>query len=401
MGEATTKTVLGRKVAAGHENHQAKAMTVQKALRLSVAKVAEKMLDMPLAALGVSMSVIENQGLEEAFGEKNMLILLDGPHLQAGVAVVDASLAGALVQQQTTGVVRPETDETRTLTRTDAALVAPLLDGLLKRVASVVETEEEARIFSGFRFGAMAEDERLALMALEANEFHQIALSLDISRGARQSKLNILLPIMDEDLVLPDSPGIETDGAEVAKKPDMAGTVFKLEAELDMVLCKMRLPLNTLEALQAGQAIQLPPNSFPDVTVTGINGDSIGTGIVGQVEGQRAVQLARAPVYAESPKRRESDKAGLGLPEMTDIAGSDNLPADLSGPPPMDIGLPDTPDLPDVPASLQFDEPDLPDLPDMGGLPDLPPLDPIPELDDMPDLADLEDLPELPELKIA
>ena len=397
MGEATSNKVLVRKVAVGRENHQAKAMTVHKALRLSTAKVAEELHDLPLATLQISMSEVENADLPDTFTDGAMLLLLDGPRRQAGLALVDAGLAGALVQQQTTGTVR-ETDGTeRRLTRTDAALVAPLLDGLIERVTQVVERDEDAEIFRGFQFGAMVEDARLAHMALEAHAYHKIAMTLDVAKGACQSALTLLLPIFDADEVLPDPS--ETEQASASSKKAMVNAVLQLEADIDMVLCRMRLPLGTLETLEAGYIIQLPPNSFPDVTLTDINKRAIGKGVVGQIEGQRAVQVSRPPVYADTPMRRESDRADLDLPNVQTLSDQAGPLPDFAQP-----ELPDQPGLPELPAP----PPDLPDLPETSfetdaspDLPDLPDLEALPELDDLPNLAELDNLPDLPELKTA
>lgn len=407
MGEVSSDSILIRKVAKGRENHQAKAMTVQKALRLSVAKVAEDLHDLALAAIGVKASMLEQPELEGQFVEDSLLLLLDGPRRQTGLAIVDKSLAGALVQQQTTATVRPETDDSRLLTSTDAAMVAPLLDGLLGRVAKTVESDEDARIFNGFGFGAMAQDSRLALMALEANEYNHFTLTLDIARGTRQSTLHLFFPIADDSVPVDDDDDFrdeDDDDANTEPKVSMADTVLQLEADLNIVLCKMRLPLGVLETLQPGQSIQLPPNAFPSVSVTGVDGRIIGKGEVGQIDGQRAVKVPRPPSYAAMPMRRASDAEGLDLPEVEGLDRRSNGAGASSG------GLPDFPtgdlpallpgDLPDLPAN------DLPDLPDISipdpsdsgeqdALPELPPIDGLPDLDDLPDLSELGDLPDL------
>ena len=408
MGEVSSNSILERKAAQGRETHQAKAMTVAKALRLSIAKVAEKLHDLALAAIGIKAETVQHEQLEERFGENTLLLLLDGPRRQTGIAIVDGSLAGALVQQQTTASVRPESDESRPLTTTDAALAAPLLDGLLERVARTVEAEEDMKIFAGFRFGAMAQDARLAMMALEANEYNHFSLTLDVARGARQSTLGLYFPIADDDAIMDDIDEYDDDSAEQKPKQTLAGTVLQLEADLNMVLCKMRLPLRTLERLQPGQSIQLPPNAFPDVAIAGVDGTTIGKGVVGQIDGQRAVQLKQKPNYAASPMRRQSDKENLDLPDMVIDDRRQSVPAltmsDVPGS--SDAGLPDLPNV-GVPALPEPDLPDLPDLPaeepsgDLPELDDLPDLNDLPELDDLPDLSELANLDDLPDLKMA
>ena len=54
-----TDTIIHRKVEASRAQHLARAMTLPKALRLSVARVADEVLDLPLAALSVGVESME------------------------------------------------------------------------------------------------------------------------------------------------------------------------------------------------------------------------------------------------------------------------------------------------------------------------------------------------------
>ena len=408
MGEATSNKILERKAASGRESHLARAMTVQKALRLTIAKVAEDRHDLALATLAIAVESVTNEGLPGVLKDDQLLILLEGPGRQIGVAMLDGAFVGGLVQQQTMGQVHAEMEDERKPTRTDAALAAPLLDDLIGRLENLVERPSDQMTFKGFRYAAMSDDLRLALMALEADTYRSFEISLDIARGARQGKMTLLLPepgqveIVAEhtadDLIEPQEEG-----------PDVVKTVFQLEAELNIVLCKLRLPLGQLENLQTGSVIELPPNVFPDVDVTTINGDVVGKGQLGQMDGQRAVQFDYAPKSQNMPLRRASDRGEADVPDvqLLDRRSGTGQPEPMPDfPGTMPSEPPDIPALPDVGSDL----PDLPDLPDLGGTPDdnafEPPAsiasdDALPELDDLPNLADLPDLADLPELKMA
>lgn len=72
-------SVLQRKARAGKQEHQARAMTVAKALRVSFAKVADKLLDLALAVIGVTRERCDGDQLPDKIDEAGLLLLLDGP----------------------------------------------------------------------------------------------------------------------------------------------------------------------------------------------------------------------------------------------------------------------------------------------------------------------------------
>ena len=402
MGEATSNKILERKAANGRESHLARAMTVQKALRLTIAKVAEDRHDLALATLAIAVDSVENETLGDVLQPDQLLILLERPGGQVGLAMLDGAFVGGLVQQQTMGQVHPQMEEERQPTQTDAALAEPLLNDLISRLENLVERASDRQTFAGFRFGAMSEDIRLALMALEAAEYRSFEVSLDIARGARQGKMTLLFPMPGLAELPHENESNEVDETQ-DDAPDVVKTVFQLEAELNIVLCKLRLPLGMLENLQPDSLIDLPQNTFPDVQITTINGDVVSNGQLGQMDGQRAVQFAYAPKREGAPQRRATDRADADVPEvrpldeqlalappepMPDV--TDAIPGDLLELPALPGEISGLPDLPDLPDDVSLDLP-----------PELPSDDALPELGDLPDLADLPDLVDLPDLKLA
>ncbi|MEP1535665.1 MAG: FliM/FliN family flagellar motor switch protein [Paracoccaceae bacterium] len=409
MGEATSNTFLKRKAAAGREDHLARAMTIQKAVRVTAAKTAEDLLQLPLAALAISAEVFNNADLEERIKEDCLLLLLDGPHGQPGLAMLDGSLVGGLVQQQTMGRVLEASNAERQMTQTDAALTAPFVDELLTRIPKILELPDDIRLLSGYQFGVMAEELRAVKMALEALEYTSLKMTLDLFKGARQGELTLILPhVEDSDLTGSDAEVDDDDNA--MPPPDLTKSLMKLNAELSITLGTIRMPISQLQQLAPGQALALPPDTFPNVKIMGSNGRFLGEGKLGQVEGQRAVRPVHAPAYDTQPMRRGADRDNLDLPEVTDISetpssGGFDLPSDDGG-----LELPGLLDLEPAGGGL----PDLPDLPGMldggedtapaDGIPsmeDLPELDDFPDLADLPELNDLPDLGDLPDLKTA
>ncbi len=405
MGEATSNKVLERKAASGRESHLARAMTVQKAVRLTMAKVAEDQLDLAMAMLSMALGDVETDDLPELVKSEQLLLLLENSRGQIGLAMLDQVLVGGLVQQQTMGQVQAAPEEERQPTRTDAALAGPLLDEFFERLEKVLEQPSDLKTFSGFRFADMAEDSRLALMALEAAEYKSFAVTLDIARGARQGILTFILPAPGPDAPEHEEQLEEEEGA-VDPGPIMAKTAMQLQAELKVVLCKFRISLGQLENMQPDSVFELPPNAFPKVDILTINGDVVAKGLIGQLDGQRAVKFENVRPEANHPRRRESDREELDMPEVTGLM---DAPIDAVQPSdefqhaaPMDVtepaSIPEMPDLPDLDVA-PVDLPSLDDLPSEAV--ELPDIEPLPELDDLPNLADMPDLADLPDLKSA
>lgn len=402
MGQFRRMSVLQRKAQAGRQEHQARAMTVPKSLRLSIAKVADELWSMAIAAIAITYETRNAEAVSPEFDEGNLLLHLDGPNGATGAAVVGRELVSALVQQQTIGRVSPQPVPDRALTSTDAALCAPLLDRVFARANGMLETDEDRRVLPGFKYGAHCDNARLLTLALEEPEYTVISITVDIAGGAHQSTLKFVLPLVKVQEKI-------TEKGD-ANSPTSGGTLeavaMTLKTELRAILCKVRVPVSQIGSLRPGMALDLPPDAFPEVRVEALDGRVLAKGELGQVEGKRALRLEHRNPGRHAPKRRMSDQSDLDLPQV-DVAsmpGGDLIDMDLSMPAHDDVSsLGDLPDIemPDIstPESIESEIAMAGD-----GLGDLPDLDNLPDLSDLPeldDLADLSDLPDLPDLNTA
>ncbi|MEO9574090.1 MAG: FliM/FliN family flagellar motor C-terminal domain-containing protein [Tateyamaria sp.] len=199
----------------------------------------------------------------------------------------------------------------------------------------------------------------------------------------------------------------------------MAKLVMGLNADLRMVLCQINLPLSRLNALKVGDTVEMTPGAFPNVQITTATGRILGRGEVGHVDGVRAVKPIRAPLHAERPLRRASDKPLFDMPEVEVLTASgrrttvsrevdmsaEELDNALTALPPIverraQVASDDTTD---KPFPVEDDKDDTSDLPDLDGLPrleDLPDLEALPDLAELPELDDLPDLADLPDLEM-
>ena len=364
---ASGSTIMHRKARAGRAEHRARAMSLVKALRITCAKVADRLLDLPLAAISVRSEPCPGEALRDRLDEAGLLMLLDGPMGSRGGAAFDPGLVTALIQQETMGRVLPAADEAvRRPTATDAAICAPFLDWLLAEAAVLPDDAGDQRLIAGFAFGAWVEDARVLGIALDAPSYEVVQLTLDIAQGARQGQVLLCLPHAPAE-VLPEAlPADPAEGAPAQTPGAFAETLQNLRAELRVALAQLRLPLGRLGALKAGDCLDLGRPDFAAVRVQSFTGQTVSRAMLGQIDGQRAVQVG----------------AGAG-----DLARAERWEAEGATPPDIEeaAAVPVWPDQDDLPGDM--------DLPEMA---DLPELSDLPELPDMSDLPDLDDLPALP-----
>ncbi|MEP5730977.1 MAG: FliM/FliN family flagellar motor C-terminal domain-containing protein [Sulfitobacter sp.] len=399
-------TIISRKAQVGRAEHQAREMSLSKSLRLTLAKVADELLDMSIGVIGVHRQDKPGDDIEEVFADPGLLMLLDGPNRTRGAAILDGAFVGALIQQQTMGkVVATAEAAERRLTPTDAAVCAPFLDTVLKRAARLPESVADRQLMAGFAFGAWVEDSRVLKMSLDAPDYEVLTLSLDIAGGIRQGILKLCFPAAPEDVVKmrPAEAGV-ADGEQVtipttAARPDFSETALNLNAELRISISELTMPLRELSALGKDSFLEIGLVDFDTVRIQTIEGKTIGRGVLGQTDGQRAVQVRNAnPVQGAFSAKGTGGDDLMGDRALSDL-GDWSEDADTSmdlpdlGSLSEDAGMSGTDELPDMPDLPSMDEgesmggmPDLPDLPDMSDLPEL-----SGSSDDFPDL----DLPPL------
>lgn len=357
---------LHRKVATGRAEHQARAMSLARALRLSIAKVADEVFDMAMATLSLRMEEVAGPDLDQIFDDSALLLILDGPQRRRAAVAVDPVLVGALIQQQTMGQVQPVTDDTlRPMTTTDAAICAPFLDGIFAQIGDMPEKDAERRLVHGFRFGARAEDARLLHLAMQAPLYQIIRLSLDIEQGTRQGELTICMPVPDSAaLDLLEEAGAEQAGRDDAVEAHSLGeSVPNLTVPLRMVLTKLQMPLGKISSLSVGEVLPLREARFDAVDVQSLAGTRIAQAVLGQIDGMRAVQVRPRDTAQTAPQRRLSDRADLDQPELAALA--DLTEGDRPAEPDFDLPLPDA-----MPPMNDGSDGPLLDLPDMSDIPD-------------------------------
>ncbi len=291
---------LQRKLAGSGAGAQSADRSALRALRLSLARSATNLFDLPLAVIGASQKRGNVDGLSEWLPDDCLLIYLDGPDGAVGAAALDGALVEALIQAQTMGEVSAQSGPKRAFTETDAAMAAPLLDSMLNEAAELAQIPADQDCLQGFRFGARAEDRRSLLLGLQADRYRGFDLSLDIAAGLRKGRMV---------LVLPDTPVVRDQSPDTAKHEDgsFGAALLQVPAELNVVLGRLQLSLSELSAMQPGDRLTLKPKRLDQVELVSVTGDVIALCHLGQAAGARAVRInERLPALPAAGAQNEA-----------------------------------------------------------------------------------------------
>ncbi|WP_439148970.1 FliM/FliN family flagellar motor C-terminal domain-containing protein [Sulfitobacter sp.] len=383
------QSAMRRKTQAGQALHQSRTVSVPKALRLTLSKVGNDLFSLPLATIGVTQETVDNESCRDIFKDENLLVLMDGPRGLCGAVMIDPSLVGGLIQQQTMGkVLDAPTGAARTMTGTDAALAAPMIDSLLQRATLLLETDEDRAVLSGYRFGARSHNVRLLMLSLDAAEFHVFRMTVDMAQGARQGELVICLPVPSRHSVAVQ-PSLEGETVEVPVAPKtLSSSVLQLKADLMVSLAQVTMSIRDAGDLHIGQVLELGTVSFDSAQVRTKDGRVLGFGALGQSDGMRALRLKHRAKTRDAPKRRAEDVGELAAQGAYDasfeaVYDPDNLPAlEHQG------GGMTTPDW----------QNDAPQMPDMSDLPEMSPMADFSAMDGMAEMPEMETMPDMSDL---
>ncbi len=356
------QTAMRRKAQAGRALHQSRTVSVLKALRLTLSKVGNDLFLLPLATLGATQDIVQNDACTAVFKDDHLLILLDGQEGARGAVMVDPVLVGGLIQQQTMGTVRPASDGAqRPMTGTDASLIAPLINGLLERAAGLPETEVERAVLAGYRFGAKAQDVRLLMLALDAQSYHVIRLTLDMAKGTRQGELVFCLPVRPQAVDGPGDDAPDDEDAPPAPAKTLADAVMAVKSDLLVSVAQITLPISQAGALRVGDVLELGQVSFDMAQVRTRTGRALASGVLGQINGMRALRVKHREKKRETPQRRAADVDALADGGVYDAHfeatyAAQELPA-----------LAQLSPMPSVETAVPAAEPQMPDLSDLPG----------------------------------
>lgn len=219
------------------------------------------------------------------------LALLEGPGDGMGMVWLCPVTVAAMVEVQTTGQVVPSAGNPippRLPTRTDAALLAPMVDSFLNQISKRCAELPESAIVCGYVYGSFLDDRRPIGVVLDDLDYELVTLRVALSQGRITGTWTLVLPHP----AAPAEPAPADDGDWQSR---MAGAVENSAVSLNAVLCRFRLTLNEALALAPGDVLQVPDSALETLGLSAMGGTQIGSGRLGQARGFRAVRLTYDP----------------------------------------------------------------------------------------------------------
>lgn len=256
-------------------------------LSVAFARAAQAELGVALRLTGVDRQRVGLSEVVEGLPDRALVAVLDeGGGEGTGAVILDAPLMAGMVEALTTGIVTPGDGAERRPTRTDAALVAPVLD---RALAGIEEGAEEAgfpELDRSFRFATVTEGARGLSLLLDEGIYHRIRVQVDLADGARRGCLWLVMPEGRPAAM----PQVE-DGEQVRFRAELARQVAQAEARLEGVLLRFSLPLGQVMSLCEEQMLPLPGAAIGRVALESLDGKRIAEGRLGRHGSLRAIRL--------------------------------------------------------------------------------------------------------------
>lgn len=306
---------LGRTDPEAQAEGPADGMNPARMLRVGLMRAADKAIGLSLSVLGVAEDAVSADALFDEGPEGWMVLGLCHPGQSglAGLIQIDGAFRTAIIEVQTMGMLLESGDAERPVTSTDAALTLPLVEALLVELAAAAHP--------GFGPGLEALTIRplpnLRAAGLMARDglHRQWRMSVQIGGTDRQGEVILALAPAPKP---EERPGVD----DTAWSDTLRCAVEEVTADLDAVLCRMKLPVCAVENFEVGQVVALAGVTVGSVMLEGPGAAAVAAARLGQVSGMRAVRLEKPEVQidlGETPMRSEASTApkaiAAGIPE--------------------------------------------------------------------------------------
>lgn len=268
------------------------AAGAERAWPLALARVARARLDLALDCGPVRADRFSLAELLDLPPDRGLIALLEGPRGGMGVLMLAPEVLAGLIEAQTLGRVRSQPLPPRRPTRTDAALVADLIDAALAALEEALLAEEDLVWTDGFRYASFLEEPRPLALLLEDAPYKVLRCSCDLG-GQRQGGVILALPAEGHGRRPHRAAPVLAPDTEAAARftAHLAAEVLESQVELMAVLGSLRLPLSAALALRPGEVLPLGAAALDGVQMIGQDGRPVASGKLGQQRGVRAVRL--------------------------------------------------------------------------------------------------------------
>ncbi len=286
--------------------------------RLALARAAQDVLSMPLDVPRLSLNRRSLTELTDLLPDHAMLAVLEGPGDALGLMAMSPAILSGLIEVQTMGRVLSQAPLPRKPTRTDAALVAPVIERALAALDEALVDEADLVWAGGFRYASFLDDPRPLALLLDDQPYRVLTAQVSLSGGAKSGEVMLALPAEGRG----QRPGMAAADASdahavLAFTHQMTEAVLAVPCQLEAVLARVTLPLAAVLDLEPGAIVALPRNALSGIRLEGLDGLPLAAARLGQNSGLRAVRLSgearlphAAPAIAGAPAAAELAQAG-------------------------------------------------------------------------------------------
>ena len=294
---------MRRKLAAGALVAAEGGPGADRSWRLSLARAAR---DHAHLSLEVAWLAQESRSLSELLElppDRALIAVLEGPADGLGILVLSAPVLAGIIEMQTIGRVTQLPPAQRRPTRTDAALVAALIDAALTGLEDELRDEADLVWAGGFRYASFLEDARPLGLLLDDASYRVLRAEVSLALGAKSGEVVLALPA--------EGRGHRPDPRHSGAEPADTGPAFTLAlgdqvlaatARIEAQIARLILPLAEVLSLHPGQLLALPQAALDRISVEGLDGRRLAAARLGQTQGMRAIRLTLEPAEGAAPQ---------------------------------------------------------------------------------------------------
>lgn len=293
---SATDGVIRRKLSAAKAEPLEGGPGADRGWRIALARAARDHLKMPLEVTSLSLSRAGLAELLELPAERALLAVLEGPGEGLGVLAVAPDVLHAMGEALTIGKMSAGPPALRRPTRTDAAMIAPMLDAALTDLEISLAQEADLVWAGGWRYASFIEDPRPLGLMLEDIPYRVLVAEVDMGLGQRKGAILLALPAEGRGKMPTRTARPVNDGADSPQvfTTALAQQIEGAKAQLDAALARLSLPLSQVAGLAVGDVLPLATASLDRVSIEGLDGRKLAEGKLGQNRGMRALRLASA-----------------------------------------------------------------------------------------------------------
>ena len=266
------------------------------AWRLAFGRAVRDAMGLDIRFVTLRLRVMSLAELLETPPDRALIAMLEGPEAGLGLLVLAPGLMAGLIEMQTFGKLTPAPPLVRRPTRTDAAMVAGLLDAALSGLGQALQAEPDRVWTDGFRVASHIEDPRPLGLLLEDISYRVLSAEVVLGGGEKSGELILAMPATGAgrlpEVAEPAKQGDEAGGRGLLFRAALTEQVNQSGACLTAVLARVRMPLSAVMALRPGDPVPLGAAAIDRVDLEGLDGVRLTGGKLGQSRGQRAVRLS-------------------------------------------------------------------------------------------------------------